>query len=303
MPEQGLPGLLYQIEVQKEELDNRASSLLGERRTAFQDLNVRLPRLSPAELAFYQVVTWLYGFYYEAGRVSLRFLIGKFGVYGLASEEDPGNHYQDIRFLRTYLQHNLNLESSTDLKTQRYCEEWFQERCGSAIPGTSDEWNECLFSILRGSINFLSMSIACVRAIERDEAAETVVRQWLVRIRRHHPKHEFENLVAIVIHDLGQDSLDVAKITAQHYEKWSNDLLSRSLDYVFEEEGRKLIEQTILSEGELPLPISGVDLISTFGIPSGPEIGRLLRSARRLYQENPCGKDELLFRLRESETV
>ena len=299
MAEQTVPSLMYQIGALKEELDIRASSILGVRRSAFQEMFTRSPRTTPPELAFYQVVTWLYGFYYEAGRVSLPFLIERFETYGLALQGDHRKHHENVRCLRTYLQHNLNLDSEHDLETQRRSEDWFAQSCGSTMPGTDKEWNDCVAHLLKDSEGLLTAAIACVRAIEQDESSHIVIQQWSVRLRRYHPLHEFEKLVAVVVHDLGQDSLDVKKITARFYEKWSKELRSRSEDYIFEEEARRQIEHTILSEAELPPPISGPDVMREFGMPPGSKVGEFLRFARVSYYESPCNKDQLMARLKE----
>ena len=299
MAEQTVPSLMYQIGALKEELDSRASSILGVRRSAFQEMFIRSPRTFPPELAFYQVVTWLYGFYYEAGRVSLSFLIERFAIYELALQGGHTQHYENVRCLRTYLQHNLNLDSEQDLETQRRSEEWFTKSCGSTMPGIDKEWNDCVARILKDSEALLAAAIECVRAIEQDESSGIIIQQWSVRLRRYHPQHEFERLVAIVVHDLGQDSLGTSQITARYYDKWSKELRSRSVDYVFEEEARRLIEHTILSEAELPLPISGRDVMRAFSMPPGPKVGEFLRYARVSYLESPCDKEQLMTRLKD----
>ncbi len=294
---------MYQIWSRKEELQTRSDNLLGSKRTAFLEMSLRSPRLSPPELAFYQVVTWLYGFYYEAGRVSLRFLTQRFSVYGLEHSGEHKQHYEEIRLLRTYLQHNLNLDSQSDINTQRSCECWFLKSCGSVMPGSDEEWDNCLRRILLDAGCFLSAAVKCVRFVEKDESSQTIVNQWLVRLMRDHPIQHFEELVAIVIHDMGQDALDYRRITRQNYQQWNSDLQSRSEDYNFEVEGRKLIEQTILSGTDFPLPITGEDIMREFGIPPGPEVGRILSKARALYLNQPCNADLLLARLRQSENI
>ena len=301
MVEQTPSSLMYEIGASKEELESRCASLLGVRRTAFQELLLRSPRFSPPELAFYQVVTWLYGFYYEAGRVSLQFLLHLLPTYGLEYEGKHRRHYQEVQRLRTFLQHNLNLDSRHDLETQRICEDWFSESCGSVMPGSGCEWNRCVARILMESGEFLVAVVNCVRVVEKDESSSSIVAQWSSRLSRFHPIHEFEALVAIVINDMGQSSLDAHRITVRHYDKWSQDLQLRSDDYVFEIEARRLIEQTLLNEGELPLLITGQDVIRELGISPGVEVGRLLAKARALYFASPSNKEQLLERLIESE--
>lgn len=292
-------GLMYQIAALKEDLENRSASILGSRRFAFQLMHLRSPRVSPPELAFYQVITWLYGFYYEAGRVSFRFLLELLGTYGLADGGNHGQHYEEVQRLRTFLQHNLNLDSEHDQDTRRVCDLWFLEACGSVMPGDDCEWNRSVSRILLRGDGFLSAMVECVRAIEKDDACAQIVAQWSTRLTRYHYKYEFEEMAAIVINDLGQGSLDPVGLTERHYDKWTKVLRYRHENYVFEDEARRLIEQTLLSEDELPLPISGHDLMRILGIPHGREVGRWLREARALYLMQPCGRDQLLARLKE----
>ena len=298
MAEQAIPSLMYQVGGLKQELERRAYSLIGVQRTAFQEMSIRNPRFSPPELGFYQTVTWLYAFYYEAGRVSLRFLIDRLQTYFPDKHGNHLRHYEDVGRLRTYLQHNLNLDSTQDLRTQQISEEWFSRACGSAIPGIDQEWNECLERILGDSTAFLSGTIECVRAMERDDSSRIIVEQWSVRLGQYHPKQEFESLVSIVIHDMGQDSLDPAQITDRYYDQWNRNLRFRSEDYIFEEDARRLIERTILNEAELPPPISGQDIMREFGIPPGPEVGNLLRKAKALYDTELCTAERLMARLK-----
>ena len=302
MAESSVASLMYQVGVLKQELEERVASLIGISRVAFQETSIRNPRFSSPELGFYQTVTWLYVFYYETGRISLRFLIDRLETYRLDQDGDRRRHYEHIGRLRTFLQHNLNLDSVQDMKTRRACEEWFSKACRSAIPGRDEEWNLCLVHILSDSEAFLAATIDCVRAIERDDASNMIIHQWSTRLLRYHPKHEFENLVSMVIHDIGQDSLDPTQLTERYYEGWSRNLRFRSEGYIFEEEARRLIEQTILNEAQLPLPISGLDIMREFGIPRGPRVGDLLRKAKALYDADPCSPERLIARLKCQET-
>lgn len=297
MPQQSVASRMYQVMAFKQDLEARASRILEDGR-AFQELSIRPPRLSPPELGFYQATTWLYGFYYEAGRVSFPFLINQFDLYGLDQGRRHQQHYEGVRFLRTYLQHNLNLESAHDAETQRLSEEWFSGCCGSFIPGSDEEWSHCLNAVLLAAESFLQATIDCVRQIERDESRKIVIEQWSARVNGYHPVPEFERLVSIAIHDMGQNSLDPRQITQRFYGKWSSSLKSRARGYNFEEEARKLIEQTLLNEAELPLPVSGQDIMRELGFPPGPEVGKTLRLAKALYAQSPCSKAELIAQLK-----
>lgn len=301
MDEHSPSEFMYEIGALKQELELRSASLLKTQRLAFLDLSLRQPTFSPSELGFYQVVSWLYCFYYEAGRVSFPFLLEHFPAYDLENPKEHRDHYERVRQLRTQLQHNLNLESSGDLDLQHRCESWYSMHCGSAIPGNEDEWRNCLLSLLRESQDLLEVAIDCVREIEKDESKERVVEQWLLQIRRSHSPHEFEKLVAIAARDMGQDFLDPVRICDRYYDKWSRELRLRTGDYDFVFEARKLIEHTLLTDAELPLPITGQDIIRRFGIPPGQEVGRLLKKARILYIDAPCPQEILIERLATNE--
>ena len=289
---------MYQVAFHKEELESRASGLISNEIHAFQNISIRSPRLTPPELGFYLVLTWLYVFYYEGGRISFPFLLERFVTFGLDNDERHSRHFEEVRKLRTYFQHNLDLTYLRDAELREQCEQWFADTCGSRIPGDEREWTACLLQVLASAEAFLVASIECVRAIERDESSTTIIDQWLARLRQHHPRHEFESLVRKVIHDMGQDALDPQRITERHYDKWTNALRFVATNYKFEEEARKLIESTLLSESELPLPISGSDIMREFSLPPGREVGRLLEAARNLYKEDPVGKTELIERIR-----
>ena len=252
-----VPSLMYQVGRHKQELELRAASLTGARHVAFHDISIQSPRLSPPELGFYQAVTWLYVFYYESGRISIPFLIDRLPIYGLSGQGRHSRHYEDVGQLRTYLQHNLNLQSDRGSQLQHQCEQWFANSCGSTIPRPDNEWIDCLKCVLESSDDLIVSAIDCLRSIERDESRGIIVDQWLSRLRHYHPKHVFTELVAAVLHDMGQESLDPSRITDRYYEKWSKSLRMMSASYVFDEDARRLIERTLLSEAELPLPILG----------------------------------------------
>ena len=299
MEAQGHLGLMYKLGVQREELEKRSALLLGKRGAGFQAMLLRSPRFSPPELGFYQVVTWLYGYYFEAGRVNIQFLLELLPSYDLQGADENLRHYQEVRSLRTFLQHNLNLESQRDLDIQMKCHQWFNEACGTAMPGDSCEWSKCVGRMLTDAVNLLSRLVECLRHIERDQFVQDIVNQWSTRLSRYHPMHEFEGLVSIIAHDMGQDALDSNRIARRYYDKWTKGLQYLTEDHNFEEEARKLIESTLLSESELLLPITGADVMKKMGIPPGPEVRKILERAKISYFSDPCTKEELLSRLEE----
>src|ERR1700674_3799190 len=102
--------LMYQIVGKGEEINTLAIALLTVGPGAFEPISQRMPKFVPAELGFLRLVSWLYVFYWEAGKISVPYLSQRFDTYAL----DPGGkirqHSSSIQKLRTYTQHNLDSE-------------------------------------------------------------------------------------------------------------------------------------------------------------------------------------------------
>jgi len=71
-------------------------------------------------------------------------------------------------------------------------------------------------------------------------------------------------------------------------------------DCDFSIEARKLIEQTLLNEERIPLPITGRDIMDEFSIPPGPQVKELLDLAQKLFLEEPRDRVGLLSALRKT---
>ena len=289
--------LWYKLLALRNKLQILSNGILGFSKS-FGELTLRLPRESPGELAFIQSVTWLYGFYFEAGQINFKFLLERMETFNFPDLSKHQNHYLDIRKLRTFLQHTLDLDSNTNLDLQEYCGKWFFTRCGSTLPADDLDWEMCLDDLLRTSILFLEGNELCIRRIEQDESSASIVRQWTARLNQYHPRHEFEKLVGEVAYQIGQNWLDPLSTTNRYYEKWTKELKNLTPEYDFLAEARKLIEATILSEHDLPLPISGTDVIEEFGIAPGAEVRKFLLKARQLYFSNPTDRQTLLANLK-----
>ena len=289
--------LMYQIFALRQELEHRATALLQGGVVAFADLSMASPRFDPPELGFIRAITWFYGFYYEAGKVSLPFLLERGNPYGLSEGRSSNSHVNNVRQLRTYLHHNLNLGTERDSRLQAQCETWFYETCGSRIPGNDNEWCSCLVTLLKDAVGFLQTTINIIREIEKDEAQDMILDQWAIELRNFRHKHEFERVTAVVARDLGHEFLDVPTICNRYYDKWSKQLRLKVGQYDFEDEARRLIEYTLITDAELPLPVSGSDIMTRFGLPPGPDIRDLLKIAKSIYEANPCSREVLLDKL------
>lgn len=290
--------LMYRIVGKAEETNTRVIALLADGAGLFEVVSQRMPKFVPAELGFLRSVSWLYVLYWEAGKVSLPYVVKRFDAYTLDTDGRIRDHAFNVQRLRTYTQHNLNVEESHDKKTISDCHDWFSSVCGTAVPDSEEEWNTCLTALLQQSLEFLEALLAALRLIEKDESREAICDDWRFRRSRYHPPHEFEALVPAIAVDMGHEYVDPERLVRRYYEKWTQSLRAFSSEYVFETEARKLIENAILVELSTLMPITGQDIIREFGVEPGKLVGQLLREAREIYQRTPCTRIELLDRLR-----
>ena len=294
--------LMYEIISQRDRINLIGSRLdRGERIVIFDLVSLPVPQFVPAELGFIRTVSWLYVLLSEAGHPNVDFLTERFGAYHLESAEQTITFAILVQQLRTYLQHNLNPGKEQNRNIQDSCEHWFREHCLTPIPGNDDHWRACLIAILNQAIAFLKALHDCVRHIERDESCLQIMLDWRFRIKRTHPPHEFDRIIAVVVADMGREKLNPSLLRKRYYDKWTKELKMLQGDYNFDIEARKLVEAVLLTETSRVLPITGADIMQIFGLPPGPEIGKLLKKARHITDTEPCGRDELLEKLRRPE--
>jgi hypothetical protein len=146
----------------------------------------------------------------------------------------------------------------------------------------------------------LSVLKKCIRAIETDDSRESILLQWKLRRTRYHPPHEFDALIAIVARDMGRDALDIVKFRRKFYDGWKKNLDLLQGAYDFSVEARKLVEHALLTDTTPILPITGLDVIQELGLRPGPLVGEMLKKARDMYIAQPCSKEELITKLKDS---
>jgi hypothetical protein len=140
-----------------------------------------------------------------------------------------------------------------------------------------------------------------LRAIEADDGREETAASWLFRLMRHHPASDFDRLIEEVAADMGREYLDVVRFRRRFYDRWVEALDALDGEYDFDVEARRLVEHALLTELAAAMPITGKDVIESLGIAPGPAVGEELERALALFSAAPCGRDELLERLRTEE--
>ena len=290
----------FDLVLQKEqEVNNFARSLID--RPAFDAIQVTLPVSSSPEIAFIRATSWLYCLYFEAGRVSLRFLKDRGVGYAVMDRTQSDHHQEAVRCLRTELHHNLGYQDS-DQVARKTAEHWRREACGSAFPATGAQWQNCHERLVEDASELLTSILWVLRRIEAEgEGAREYLDEWIRRLERSWTAAEFDPVIEDAKYRLGLPALDTVRFRNRHVDRWRKalDLLEDGFDFVHET--TRLIEKTLVDESSHVLPITGNDIIMHLKVEPGPEIARLLREARLIHEERHLDRDAILEHLRQSQ--
>ena len=279
--------------------DLRASAvrLTGRQHPVFRAVALRQPDVGGSpELAFIQVVSWLYVHYVEAGQPGLNFLRRQ--AESFTSQVEPWRHIEAVKDLRTSLQHNLDLSAERNIEIERRCGEWFRSACQYVQPQSEDEWQVCTNKILVDGADLLEAVVSTVRRIEGSDFRDTILTQWKREMDRHHDTAEFDRVVQVVCSDLGHEALGAVAFRNRHLAVWRKRMDQLQDGFDFEFEARRLVEDALLSEWPRLLPITGTDIITELGIPAGKGVGQALEIARGLYREGIYDPTDLLDEVR-----
>lgn len=276
---------MYQNILFKKEDINQKTLLLSQE-NLFQEVSLKISEGTPAEFKFIRTVSWFYALYYEAGKINVKFLLGKHKAYNLDPDLRLFKHYEIVSKLRTFFQHNLVHSEEHDFNIKVHCEQWFQSQCGLIEPVENQEWENCLVNFLKDACEFLDALLKCIHHIEQDEESrDTILSEWELRRKRYHPPHEFHKLIQIVAADLGQNYIAPVSFYNRYKDEWNKRLENITGDYNFEDQVRKWIEAALLENTELP--INGKDIMEHFQIPPGVRVREILAKAKNLYNTDP----------------
>jgi hypothetical protein len=105
----------------------------------FGKVSLSVRNLAPFEFGFLRAVSWLYALYFEAGKVSVEFLLEQLAAYGIDHDGGQISHTVIVQQMRTYLQHNLDPTKEQNRAIQYACENWFREQCKAPVPTTGNQ--------------------------------------------------------------------------------------------------------------------------------------------------------------------
>ncbi len=255
---------------------------------ALAEMSVRPPVDGRGEISFLRLVAWSYVLVFEAGRISIPFLLRTSGAY-----EQQRESMDLIRALRTWCFHNLGLASDRDAQVSRLVHRWFLNACGKTPPDLHAEWNEC-FDRLCDVVHELVHQ--CQRAVgevlSSPDDGQTVIDDLRRRITRFWPPEAFDELVGDLAIRLGI-RIDVVKFRRPRLDAWRSFVLDVPEEDDPKEAVARVIERDILEYEGGVLPIGGNEVMARFAMPPGPDVGMLLRHARELFGAGERNEDEL----------
>ena len=260
---------------------------------AMTEVTIRPPVDGGGEISFFRLIAWSYALVFEAGRISIPFLLRLAGAYEQQSES-----IQLIRALRTWSFHNLGFDSERDRQLSRLVHRWFLGACQRSPPVKDADWNCCfeqLCDLVGEVVKQCQQAVTVVLSSPDD--GESVIEDLHNRIERFWPPHKFDALVLAVAVQLGV-RIDVVKFRTPRLAKWRSFLANIPEDDDPAEAIMRLMEHDLLEYEDGVLPISGRDVMAHLKIPPGPEVNAMLRHARELSGAGVRDKDELLKRLR-----
>lgn len=269
----------------------------------FGPISLSLPRLAPAELGFIRVVSWLFVQYFETGKLGTEFIGELASARNLENVNLIQQHRVRVQYLRTYCQHNLKPAEEHSQELQTCCEIWFKEHCGTHAPSDEAHWENILNALLDEAKDYFEFIQKVLRTIEKDDSFAQIIEQWELRISRFHAPFKFDEVILAVAADWGRDNIDAIKFRKRFYDKWRKEFEVRTDNCNFECEARKLVELAFLNEQENVLPISGTDVMETFDVPPGKDVGEILKMARELFKENPCNREDLLLQIKKMREI
>ena len=260
---------------------------------ALGEIRLSHPASNSDEASFLRLTSWCYVLLFEAGRVSIRFLLelpnGESGA-----DKNLRDNLRNVHSLRTFCFHNLGL-TDRDKQLSRRARDWQREKCGTDTPKRRRDWRNC-FRSLCAEVN--EVIEHCHGAVDNVLASpmdgQGAIAELRKRLDRNWPAHKFDGLVGDVLVRLGpENGLKIPAFRERHLQKWR--------DYLeFLPEGEdvetmiiRVIERDVLNHFDGVLPIDGRDIME-LGIPQGPLVKLALHKAREHMLDGNKSRDELL---------
>lgn len=262
-----------------------------------EKITVPEPSGKSSELDFVRLVAWGYVLIFEAGRVTIGYLL-ELPYMNRDGKSDQRQVLESVHTLRTWNFHNLNDSTVRDQLMQSRVKQWFLESCNASEPSTEREWRAC-FEVLCVSLSGLVSDCQnIIESVQREPDNGVAIKTGLFRrIQTDWPAYRFDAIVEESASRLGID-VNIRSFREFRIAKWRRFIEDIGSYRESEEQVVRIIERDLLDHVDGLLPITGEDIMLELDIEAGPKVGELLRHARALHHGGIREKEELLKRLR-----
>lgn len=259
---------------------------------AIDDVNIKTPLGNKDEASFMRLTSWCYCLLFEAGRITFKFLmqLRAAGYDAVAACEGTS---QLVNCLRTVLSHNLGYDDR-DLAVRKTASDWFLATCGETYPETADHWELCFAALAKLINEFLCASKSVITKIARSrEDKELIFCDLKKRLNRNWPAHRFDGLIEDAAAKLGR-KIRAVPMREARISAWRAYLDKLPDDADFELEMERLIDGEVHQHFSTAMPLSARELMEALDLIPGPEVGRAMEVARRLFLAGNRDADSLL---------
>jgi hypothetical protein len=262
---------------------------------ALGDLNIRPPSGTEDEASFLRLTSWCFSLLFEIGRFSVPFLLDlNVNAAAASASEIHKAARQNVQHLRTFMSHNLGFEADHDMAIRRQISDWFIQTCGSAFPTSTDHWSKCFTRLAEdvcAVVRHCNEQLSGVLASSTDR--EIIIEDLRRRLRRALKPHEFDQMVEDSAARLGQ-RINARAFRESRIARWHAYLgaLPDNIDPKLELE--RMIDGQVFDHFRSQLPVRTQDIMDALGLDPGPDVGRAIEIARRLFSEGIVEKADLL---------
>ena len=280
------------------DLRNSLCSFVGEK--AIGEITVRPPAADDDEASFLRLVTWSYALLFEAGRITIPYLL-QLPADTSGKSSDPAAARKLVRDLRTWGFHNLGFQSSRDAALSRRVQLWFVEKCDTYPPDQIEAWRKCFRDLcLEVQTIIVHCQDAMINVLTAPDDGEAATSDLQRRINRSWAAYEFHGLVNEAAIRLGI-TIDAKKFCDPNLSKWRKYLECVPEQDSLVEHMIRMIERDLLDHVADVLPIDGRDVMSALGLEPGPDVNLALRRARELFHSGVHDRKLLLENLSRSD--
>jgi len=229
---------------------------------ACRDISVPLPADLSDELAFYRLVNWTYVALNEAAKIPIAFLVA------LPPLKENAELRTEVGRMRTFVAHNLDVTSKSDLKTRSFAHSWFRSACGTGSPLEAQQFAKCSEYLCTKVERVLRGAIEACDALDDPNHGPTLVKDLQGRVDLNWEAYRYDLIAADVAATLGNPALDLVEIRRRNLDSWRKTLTAAE-EGRREEAVRLRIEATLVSEIADTLPITAVEISKALAI-EGP---------------------------------